>query len=390
MSHAVLVTSYSFPGHAAHANRLRALANGVAERQGWSVTVVGSVTEQQYMESSNYEEELFNIVSCPATRFTSENLIFRAWGELRQTFRLLRAAKAQQPNVLIISIPSLFLLLAIFSRQKGVPVVVDIRDLVWDYLAESNGFRSWVGRIFRFAARYLLRRSAGITVTNDRQARAVQETLKKTPQVIHNGISKQRFERLTSIPVSKTAKNPFHVVYIGNIGLAQELDTLVDAIGGDPNYQVTLVGGGTDYSRIEKILTDKCIINVTLTGPLAWEQTLAYCEEADCLYGQIGKVFTTAVPSKIFEYACCGRPVIFAAPKGAARDIISQFSGFYSLSPGDSSQLQKMLEEIRTGATEIQVNVDYNRNLVRNSFLREESARKFAEVVQSVFDKKFS
>lgn len=178
---------------------------------------------------------------------------------------------------------------------------------------------------------------------------------------------------------------PFHIVYIGNIGIAQEFDTLLDAVGGNDDFQVTLVGGGNDSERIHRRIQSEGLSNIHLTGPLAWENTIQYVESSDCLYGQIGAAYTTAVPSKIFEYASSARPVIFAAPTGPAREIIDSLRGVYALPPNDSQALRNKLNEIRADEILPSSVVDYNRNLIACQYLRETEGLKFASLVVEVY-----
>lgn len=175
-------------------------------------------------------------------------------------------------------------------------------------------------------------------------------------------------------------------MYIGNIGIAQELDTLLDAVGGNPDYTVTLVGGGADYERIRSRVQEEQWDNIRLTGPLPWDEAIRYLESADCLFGQIGAAYTTAVPSKLFEYASCARPAVFGAPEGPAKEIMNSFRGIHPLEPGDSEALHNKLEEIRTGSALTKADAEHNRNQVEQHFLREAEADKLADLVAH-FDK---
>jgi len=383
LPHAVFITSYPFPDSAATANRVQALAEGVARLSDWTVTIVGSGPRRELADESSFPSFSFQVIQCPPPTFNRSNLIIRAWGEIRHTFRLLAAAKRQDGDVLIATVPSVFLMVTVLwpGRKR---TIIDLRDVVWEYLAASGGIRHWAGRFLRALSRSFLNRASVITVTNNHEAESLRTLMPRETVLIRNGISRGRFEQLASIAPSDAPGDPFHIVYIGNIGIAQELDTLLDAVGGKPDYTVTLVGGGADYERIQCRIQEKEWENIHLTGALPWQKTIGYLEDADCLFGQIGAVYTTAVPSKLFEYASCARPTVFGAPHGPAREIMNSFRGFHPLEPACSRALYNKLEEIRSGHGLTHADAEHNRNQVKQHFLREAEAEKLADLVARI------
>ncbi|WP_155987048.1 glycosyltransferase [Thioalkalivibrio sp. ALE11] len=365
---------------------MSAFAGSIAERPGWDVTVVAPGAEGITKVSSSVPYNV-HVVTCKAPRCVRTRLVRRAFGEGFLAMRLLRKAMYCKPDVIVVSVPSVFLILGI-PMCRRLPVVVDLRDLVWEYLLQFPGSRRWVGWLLKRLTRALLRRAQAVSVTNELEARKLGWGSFPAPVVVRNGLSRARFDALGALQAKRrSADTPFHVVYVGNIGIAQGLDTLLDAIGGNPAFRITLVGYGSDFDRIHGSVSSRGFDNVIMTGALPWSSVLPIYADADCLYGQIGAEFSSAVPSKFFEYVSIGRPVVFAVPlEGVAADIMRQFQGVRLLVPGNVAQLQGVLETMnKTGAQSPQVTA-WNREMVQSKFLREEAAQDFAEMVTRVLE----
>ena len=393
MRQAVVLTSYPFPDDAATASRTHALARVLAEQDEWQVTVIGpgpsggvrgrTSNPPRHSQGGNQDELPYQIHYYPGPNYSRSNLIARAFGELQQVSRLFRGVRREQPDLVVATVPSPFLLFAPYVLSKK-RTIIDVRDLVWEYLAGDKGLRRWAGYALRRFARHAVSRCAAVTATNEHEAKSLHEIAGKAPTVLRNGLAADRFERLVSLKPRASGYDPLHVVYIGNIGVAQELDTVIEAVAGAPEYQVSIVGGGTDAPRIERLVQALGAGNITMTGPLPWDQTLAYCESADVLYGQIGAAYTTAVPTKIFEYVATGRPTLFAVPEGPAAEVIDQFTGIERLPPGDVSRLREKLDTIRQQGDLVGLDASYDRELIRRKYLRESAVRPLIALAERI------
>ena len=64
-----------------------------------------------------------------------------------------------------------------------------------------------------------------------------------------------------------------------------------------------------------------------------------------------------------------GRPIIACIPNGAARDILSMFSGVYICEPENNKQIQSVINEIRKN--QLKIDSELNRSIIKNNFIRE-------------------
>ena len=78
---------------------------------------------------------------------------------------------------------------------------------------------------------------------------------------------------------------------------------------------------------------------------VSFEKLLSYYNECDILYGQIicTEALKTAVPSKIFEYASIGKPIVFGI-NGIGETELNKLWASYVVEPEDIDKLVTCLE----------------------------------------------
>jgi len=383
MKKAVIVTSYPFPDAGATASRVQSLATALNARSGWHVVVVGPGPNPERIKEVENNND-FTTITRSIRSVRTRLLLRRVWFELHGSLKLLRTARAERPDALIITVPSVFLLVTLMRVRSNV-LVVDIRDRVWEYLQYYGGIKKAIGRLSEYVLARLLRRVSFVSVISAEERAEIARTLSVEAIVIRNGISRDRFERLalcargTPGEAQGKSEKQLNIVYAGNIGIAQELDTVIRAVADRPTFALTLVGEGSDSDRLRALVDDLGAHNVRFVGEKAWEETLAYYFQADVLYGQVGASYVTAVPTKIFEYISAGRDVVFGAPVGAARDVLEEFEGIWCVTPGDVEELRKVLDDIQDSAPIAKGLVEENREKIKRFYLREEQAERFAD-----------
>lgn len=118
----------------------------------------------------------------------------------------------------------------------------------------------------------------------------------------------------------KMKENEFDFIVVGRLSPIKQIDKIVLAFAKvfsqTPNVYLTIVGDGTEKSKIIKIINDYAIQpQVRLTGTLSREDTAEEVLKADALvcYSQWE---TFGVP--IIEAWACGKPVILSENVGAA------------------------------------------------------------------------
>ena len=167
---------------------------------------------------------------------------------------------------------------------KKHKVIYDVRDLVWEFLIKSHGLKKYAGFAIRRVSLGILKNSLFVTVTNETELSYFKE--KNFPAVfkISNGISQDRFNKLARLrPKYYDSSNDYLLVYVGNVGFAQNLKIFIDVIGNLQGFKLKIIGRGNDLERLTLYVREKNFKNISFLGFKPWDEAMDYVKRADCL-----------------------------------------------------------------------------------------------------------
>ena len=129
---------------------------------------------------------------------------------------------------------------------------------------------------------------------------------------------------------------PKTVLYTGNVGSGQGLELIIPHVAQrmEGVFKFQIVGDGGTRNLLEKKIIELGLSNVDLFPPVGREQLIQYYDEADILFLHLNDlpVFKRVLPSKIFEYAALGKPIVAGLLGYSAQfveDNISYAQQFY-------------------------------------------------------------
>jgi colanic acid biosynthesis glycosyl transferase WcaI len=141
----------------------------------------------------------------------------------------------------------------------------------------------------------------------------------------------------------------FAWLYAGNLGIAQGLETAIDAAAelGD-SFELTLLGGGPVRAALQERAAALDPGAVRFVDPVQPTEAARYMRAADALLVPLADKPELAqfVPSKLFDCAAIGRPVIVAA-RGEAPRIASEADAALVVDPGDARGLAAAVRRLR-------------------------------------------
>lgn len=127
----------------------------------------------------------------------------------------------------------------------------------------------------------------------------------------------------------------FCVVFAGNLGTAQALETIVQAathLRDDPGLRLVLVGSGSRLAWLQAQKQACGLDNLVLPGRFPMEAMPQIFERSSALLVSLTdeKVFSQTIPSKIQAYLAAGRPIIASMNGEGARVVREARAGFAS------------------------------------------------------------
>ncbi|HSZ64330.1 MAG TPA: glycosyltransferase family 4 protein [Terriglobales bacterium] len=303
-----------------------------------------------------------------------------------------------RPDFVIATSPQLLCALAGWwiALWKRVPFVFEVRDLWPESLAavgvglEGTLLHRTLGAI----AGFLYRRAYRIVVVSPAFKGHLIRFWKVSAEkifTVENGVEVDLFRfDPTAIEVRKrlNLEDRFLICYIGTMGNAHGLETLMDAAEElqtvFPKAMFLLIGEGAEKERIVALAAARCLINVRFLGQQPREGIPAYVSAADICIVILRKaeLFKTVIPTKMLEYMACERPVIIAVD-GQARQIVEQANAGIFVEPENSKALAQAIVELAADPSKRERMGTNGRKYIVDNFSREKTARDYIVVLES-------
>jgi glycosyltransferase involved in cell wall biosynthesis len=162
-----------------------------------------------------------------------------------------------------------------------------------------------------------------------------------------------------SADLVETLEHYFCVVFAGNIGNAQSVETLVDAadlLRNLSGFRMVLVGSGSRLEWVRSECSKRGLSNVILAGRFPMEAMPQIFSRAGALLISLRREpsLSYTVPSKIQAYLAAGKPIV-AALDGEGARIIEDSGAGLCCSAGDSAALATRLRTIYAMTDEARV-----------------------------------
>lgn len=140
----------------------------------------------------------------------------------------------------------------------------------------------------------------------------------------------------------------FKVMFAGNIGTAQDFETLVEAatiLKSFNNIKFVILGDGLMKNWAETEVKKRDIVETFIfLGRKPIETMPYYFEKADVMLVSLTdtELFSITVPSKVQSYLASGKPII-AALNGEGAAIVDEWSAGYSVPASDPKKLAETI-----------------------------------------------
>ena len=313
----------------------------------------------------------------------------------------MRGMALPRPDVIIASSPQLLVGLSGWSIAfvRQLPLIFEVRDL-WPESLTAVGVgdeNSLLHQALAAVANFLYRRSDLIVVVTP----AFKEHLIQHWQVpaqkisiVENGVETDLFAPASSAANAALrhelgANGKFLVCYIGTMGMAHGLETLLDAAAElqrrNSNALFLLVGEGAEKERIKAMARSRGLANVRFLDQQPRETIPAFISASDACLVLLKKtdVFKTVIPTKMLEFMSCARPVILGVD-GQARQIIEEAGAGIVIEPENSEALVNAISRL-SADRELGTRLGQKgREYIVQYFSRGRTAGKYIDVLQSL------
>lgn len=374
-------------------------------RQGYKVYLIAASyhhllrRHRNLQERFNFEETSgFTFISIKVPSYEHAHSKQRAinWFLFAWHLRKLRSMIPDSPDAVLCSSPSPFSFLTAkrLARDFSARLIFEVRDIWPMTLIEVGGLSQTHPLI------YLMKKIEYMAYSDsDRVISNLQYAVKHMTNRgmnrnkftwIPNGFSLDEVQRNT--PLDDTALNKipddkFIVGYTGTLGVANALDTLIESaekLKDHKDIAFVIVGGGREKSRLEKMVKDRALANVTFIEPIQKVQIQAMLDKFSVCYIGFTKdpLFRFGVsPNKLFDYLYSAKPIIYAIDSGEYHPVEDAGAG-YEIEPHNPEVLaQTIMRLYKTSREERALMGERGRREALEHYEYQKLARKLAEVL---------
>jgi colanic acid biosynthesis glycosyl transferase WcaI len=135
--------------------------------------------------------------------------------------------------------------------------------------------------------------------------------------------------------IERLPDDGFIVMFAGNLGKAQSLNTIIDAASMASEFKIywIFIGDGREGQWLAEQIKQRDLSNIVyLLGSKPMESMPQYFSQADALLVSLvpDSLLSKTIPGKLQSYLACGRPLLGSLDGEGARVIIESKSGFVS------------------------------------------------------------
>ncbi len=303
---------------------------------------------------------------------------------------LVGSLRMPRPDVVVATSPQLLCAVAghFLAKRFGAPLVMEVRDLWPESLVAVGASRHsspLVTLLERLACEMYRRSSHVVTITEAQRAAIVAEGVHEARvSVIPNGVDAAFFEAGTS----RRANGNFVVTYIGTLGMAHKLETLLEAanlLRDEAGVEFHIVGEGARREALEAHAKELRLTNVKFAGERPRGEVPQWIAESDACAVLLRRndVFLTVVPSKMLEIMAAGRPIILGV-EGEALALLERAHAGIGVAPENAEQLAAAIHRLRGDAALAAQLGENGRAFVQQEFRRETLAARYLELLERV------
>lgn len=320
----------------------------------------------------------------------NEGFILRTLDYISFSITSFFAGISEQFDIIVATSPQFFTALAgrTLSFWKRRPWIMEVRDL-WPESVKTVGAMkdNVVIRYFEKEEIWCYKSATRIVTVTDRFKTIIKEKgiAEDKIKVVKNGANLDLYnprskeeELLTKLNI----KNKVVLGYIGTHGMAHNLDFIIDCakhmMESHPSFHFLFIGDGAEKSKLLQKVKTENIDNVTMLDSIPKDKVADHLSILDAAIINLKKsdLFTTVIPSKIFETSAMEIPILLGVD-GEARSIIEQYDAGLFYEPENKGDFIQKVDQLFSDSRRIdnckagcrKLARDFDRKILANKML---------------------
>ncbi len=285
-----------------------------------------------------------------------------------------------EPSPVTVGIPA-----RILKWRRKAPVMFWVQDLWPESLSATGAVRSpFLLKLVEQLVRWIYRGCDLVLVQSEAFLPSISLLGVDPARILYFPNSAEDLYQPVSraeLPEHGSLPKGFRVMFAGNIGAAQSVDTILGAaerLRGNPDIHWVILGEGREASRLAAEIARRDLAGqVHLPGQHPLESMPAWFAQADVLLATLRRdpIFALTVPAKIQSYMACARPIIAALDGEGGRIVTTAGCGLAVPAEDPEALAKAVLNMYNMRALEREEmgrrgRIYFEANFERNSLLR--------------------
>ncbi|WP_298893552.1 glycosyltransferase family 4 protein [uncultured Psychroserpens sp.] len=358
MKDILIITSYFPPEIGAASNRIFQLADGLQKR-GFNVNVLTPLPNYPTGKIFEGYKGKFKHISLEngitVNRLwiyasNSKNKLLRLMAMLSYSFSLVWFFMWHKiPKTVIIQSPPLLVAFTclFFLRKKKRNLILNVSDL-WPIAGlELGAFKkNFSYKMLERIERYNYKKASLVLGQSEEILTHVTSLFSKKPIFLYRNFPEFNPPEI----VKGTTHKKLKIVYAGLLGIAQGIYKLCQELDYN-DIELHIYGSGAEQSKIEDFISSHTELPVFYHGHVTREELHNLLMQYDVAIIPLLNRIYGSVPSKIFEYARLGLPMLYFGG-GEGESIIEAHKLGWVAKSGDYNDLNKVISKINTFSVE--------------------------------------
>ena len=366
MKDVLIITSYFPPETGAASNRIFHLADGLQQR-GFKVSVItplpnypkGKIFPEykgKFKHTSIENDITIHRLWIYASN--SKNKLLRLFAMLSYSFSLIWFYTFNKiPKTVIVQSPPLLVAFTsmLFLKQKGRNLILNVSDL-WPIAGlELGAFKKGFSyTMLEKIERFNYKRASLIFGQSEEILEHVSSLFPEKETVLYRNYPD--FEP-PIIDAAVTSSKRIKLVYAGLLGIAQGIFKLCEHLEYS-NIEFHIYGAGAEKSKIETFIANNPDLPIIYHGEVTRDQLHQALMQYDITIIPLLNRIYGSVPSKIFEYARLGLPMLYFGG-GEGETLIEKNNLGWIAESGNYDNLNKVISTIKKEV----ISIDYRKNI---------------------------
>lgn len=266
-------------------------------------------------------------------------------------------------------------------------IAVAVKSLAADSMI-ARGMKWINGRVFRRASKVIALSDEMKSFLVKHRNVSSEDDVIVIPNWAHEEDS---IPALTGIE-STGETNQFTVSYFGNMGICQDMDTLLGAaeqLVDHDNIRFRLVGHGCKMDALIRRVETAGLHNVSVFGLLTGEALEeALCASSALVVSLESGLSRFCSPSKYSTYLLAGKPILSVMDPFShiSREVVKEHVGL-AVCAGDADQLREAILRLAGNRTEARIMGKNAKGLYENTYRMDHCLSRYAQVFRTILEK---